>query len=578
MKRGILLSLLVGLVLLLTAQAAFAGPLPGAIFTTLKDGSAVNANTQYQAKEDVYLDGGPGPHAPVNAAGLPEGDYYFQVTDPSGKVLLSVDPVASRKIHVNGHGVIDKVYPVPTLTKYQGKWYAQHQTGTDLDHGGDPWNAITVQLMPYENTPNNGGVYKVWVTPCDKFDGDPSKVDNGYRSGYFHGFIPAWSKTDNYKVKAPKVVCPKITVKKFHDKNANGVWDSGEPELNWEVDYTKPLGDSDVDYTPFTIDPADAGDWSFTEIFPDDHPGWEQTALYIDGVAQPVSPTALLKVLGTSGETHTVVFGNVRLVCVKGEKYYDKDADGEWDDCEKPMEGIKFHLTGTAVDGSTVDDVKCTDEKGFVYWHGLLPGTYTLEEIKPVGDCWFASTETCKTFNLCGGEHGVLKVGNYCVRYADFNTKGFWHNKNGLDILAENPEWIAFVNGLDPYKANPFDGLDSEGNPVAEAKGPAGETIAGEGTALAEISEYLVDSNAGGDPKIQLGQQLLAFIFNAKATSAGLIESDGGWMSADDMIDAAIDAWNQGGDAANEWAGILDGFNNNDAVKILSAEPCEIRY
>ena len=76
------------MVLLLTVAVACGGPLPGAIFTTMPDGSRVNANI-YTNAYDVYLDGGPGPNAPPGAAGLPEGDYYFQVTDPSGKKLLS---------------------------------------------------------------------------------------------------------------------------------------------------------------------------------------------------------------------------------------------------------------------------------------------------------------------------------------------------------------------------------------------------------------------------------------------------------------------------------------------------------
>jgi hypothetical protein len=66
----------------------------GAIFTTVADGSEVNYNI-YQAKEDVYLDGGPGPGAPQGAAGLDDGVYVFQVTDPSGKTLLSTDPAAA---------------------------------------------------------------------------------------------------------------------------------------------------------------------------------------------------------------------------------------------------------------------------------------------------------------------------------------------------------------------------------------------------------------------------------------------------------------------------------------------------
>ncbi len=40
--------------------------------------------------------------------------------------------------------------------------------------------------------------------------------------------------------------------------------------------------------------------------------------------------------------------------------------------------------------------------------------------------------------------------------------------------------------------------------------------MAPEGTAKAEVSQFLVDANAGGDPREQLAQQLLAFIFNAR--------------------------------------------------------------
>ena len=57
----------------------------GAIFTTLPDGSEVNFNI-YSSKDLVYLDGGPGPGAPATAAGLDDGTYVFQVTDPSGKM------------------------------------------------------------------------------------------------------------------------------------------------------------------------------------------------------------------------------------------------------------------------------------------------------------------------------------------------------------------------------------------------------------------------------------------------------------------------------------------------------------
>lgn len=72
----------------------------GAIFTTLPDGSEVNYNI-YASKDDVYLDGGPGVGAPQTAAGLDDGTYVFQVTDPSGKTLLSTDFGRCRQVVVS---------------------------------------------------------------------------------------------------------------------------------------------------------------------------------------------------------------------------------------------------------------------------------------------------------------------------------------------------------------------------------------------------------------------------------------------------------------------------------------------
>ena len=81
----------------------------GAIFTTDSSGVPVNLN-HYANKRDVYLNGGPGLNAPDDAAGLPDGTYSFQVTDPSGKTLLSTDDVACRQFTVVG-GVIQDVTP-----------------------------------------------------------------------------------------------------------------------------------------------------------------------------------------------------------------------------------------------------------------------------------------------------------------------------------------------------------------------------------------------------------------------------------------------------------------------------------
>src|SRR5713226_10607525 len=198
MKKALLVMGLLVLGASLVASQAKAGQVTGAIFTTLPDGSEVNFNI-YAAKTDVYLDGGPGPGAPQSAAGLPDGVYVFMVTDPSGKTLLSQDIAACRRFTVSGGIITALVTSNPTCS-------APHLTGLDAD---EP-SAITVQLMPYADTPNNGGEYKAWATPVANYlDGCSalgvasglSVVDCGITGGDFHGFIPSHSKTDNFKVK-----------------------------------------------------------------------------------------------------------------------------------------------------------------------------------------------------------------------------------------------------------------------------------------------------------------------------------------------------------------------------------------
>jgi hypothetical protein len=203
------------------ATVAMAAP-SGAIFTTLIDGSEVNYN-HYAAKEDVYLDGGPGPGAPQHAAGLPDGRYVFQVTDPSGKVLLSTDTAANRQFDVLDGIIVNS---------------ETHAVGFDIDH-----NALTVQLFPYNDTPNPGGVYKVWATPLADYLagaaalGQPNGltvVDPGLKPGNFHGFLPGKSKTDNFKVKAKAIV----------EIDTRFVDPAGKPVLGPIITWTDTLGGS----------------------------------------------------------------------------------------------------------------------------------------------------------------------------------------------------------------------------------------------------------------------------------------------------------------------------------------------
>ncbi len=152
-----------------SAASSHNRPITGAIFTTDENGDAVNKN-HYEEKEDVYLNGGP---RKEGAAGLPDGDYYYQITDPGCKELLA-GPGADSPYNTSAK----------IITVVDGEF-------TDL-----------MQLAPFADTPNNGGVYKVMVTPVDKWV-DPAE-------GCF-GFEPRFSKFDVFKVDGERPEPPEDT-------------------------------------------------------------------------------------------------------------------------------------------------------------------------------------------------------------------------------------------------------------------------------------------------------------------------------------------------------------------------------
>jgi len=158
-------------------------PLSGAIFTTDSTCTAVNQNI-YSDKDEVYIDGGP---AHPGGAGLPDGSYCVQVTDPSGMTVLGMsDPGA--------------------VTVVDGEFVACYQLSAILKTASSGFT-----VPGYDDTPNPGGEYKVWVSTDCNFDNNSSK-------------------TDNFQVKEE---CEKATVlvSAFYDANTNGVKDGAEEDM-----------------------------------------------------------------------------------------------------------------------------------------------------------------------------------------------------------------------------------------------------------------------------------------------------------------------------------------------------------
>ena len=206
-------------------SGAQASPVPvfGSI-ATVAAGSPASPEQVFGRRQDVFLAGGPvsttsgcplvGPPC-LFAQYLPDGKYYFQVTDPSGTELLSTDPVAERAVTVQG-GVI---------FSYDGSTHA-----TD---GRTAFGSLAVGLMPFDDAGSRKAAYVAWLTPAENFDGSVTAVDSICGAGCFHGFRPELSRAVGFRVEDKKSCEPTFCVSgvKFADANGNGSPDSGEAGL-----------------------------------------------------------------------------------------------------------------------------------------------------------------------------------------------------------------------------------------------------------------------------------------------------------------------------------------------------------
>ena len=255
-RRNRRLALLAGAVcaaVLGVAAFATAAPgLTGAIYSTDVSCSGVNVNI-FDDKDDVYLNGGP----QGGGSGLPDGEYYVKVEAPGGTLLgTSIGATDETPVVVSG-----------------GAFAVCYQLSAILIKASD-------SSPGYDDTTNNGGEYKITVSPSSTFDP---------------------SKTDNFKVRG--VNDPPgdatVTVDKCYDANANGTCDSGEVLLSgWKVNIKDTIDYGDF-FTPVS-----------TVVLPDTYHVSEYMPVEPNWIATSASP---VDITVAAGETKNVTFTNVCL-------------------------------------------------------------------------------------------------------------------------------------------------------------------------------------------------------------------------------------------------------------------------
>lgn len=266
--------------------------IPGALFTTAAPVgmpcNPVNVNL-YDLKVDVYLNGGPAntTGGGMLSAGLPPNtSFYVKVTSPQGTLLgTSV-----------GNSGLAMGSDTPVTTDGTGK-FVNCPRLWDIVHKPD-------NTQGYDNTPNPGGEYKVWIS----LNSD---------------FTESKSKTDNFKVKEGDdgggggiESTGAVTLRKWYDANANGVWD--EPTTaeitGWKVSLTS----FDPAFTPWDFIGLTLLDMVAREYRPV-QANWYPTGSQVNGTpfnVQGSDPTYLNTVpvsVPDLNATAVVTFGNVCL-------------------------------------------------------------------------------------------------------------------------------------------------------------------------------------------------------------------------------------------------------------------------
>lgn len=286
-RMRMVIALVVGVLLLTMGRSAMA--FSGAIFTSTGDGAPVNLN-HYRDCTDVYLNGGP---QGQSSNGLPDGTYYFQVTDPNGGTLLSTDAAACRQLVVSN----ERVAGVPTSTPAgcTDAGGALHANGVFNSANG----STPVQLAPFGTTPNVGKEYKVWLiaqTSATIDESDPKVIIFNHND----------SKTDNFKVEnacngggggggGGDPETSTISGFKFYDANVNGYFDFDEFGISgWKIfifggpesfDTTTDSTDLAGEYSFINLED---GTYGVCEVIPSLAPVWvPTTSTQITGIAVP---------------------------------------------------------------------------------------------------------------------------------------------------------------------------------------------------------------------------------------------------------------------------------------------------
>jgi len=406
---------------------------------------SVNCN-DYTAKQFVWMNGGPA------AANLANGDYFFAVVAPGGhhepndgsSKLLSTD-----------------LYPDRTFNVTDGV----------LTYGGPhPFDSTEnkIQLIPFKDTPNKGGVYMMVICALDPGDIQPAnpscksdafKVEGTGGGGGggsfsaptaakdatpFHGHNVAWTiaksadypdgstiysntpVTVHYTVTATKTVTDEHwsvggTIQVFNsndtDMTLDGVTDqfaADYPELNATCSVTGTF--------PATVPAGDAGgpgesDFPYSCSFSGVANTPDYTVTYDNRASLTYEDPTATPTTTTIDDAADAIFSFPQAATLDAGS--DPESVTVSDTNSSP---VGSPGTGTTISDTTVFTYPVTFSNNLCVTH---PNTATIAVpgADPQPDTWPRTASW--TVQFCGPNAGGL-------------TQGWWQNKNGQKLLTSN--------------------------------------------------------------------------------------------------------------------------------------------
>ena len=244
----------------------------------------VNCNI-YQAKENVWLNGGP----TNGTSALSDGTYFFVVGVPGGEnsdindaaTVPDTTAATARNLSDDFDAYANRTFTV-----------ANHHIATYT--GTHAFDSGKIRLFPYSDTTNSGGEYFVGI--CKYTPDDPATPDVNEST---YPVDPSSCKYDNFKIHQGGVQCDPSTNpdcqpptpfgvtsgEKYYDANANGQLDPGEAGIaNWPIDFTDGVTPNTqltgTDGT-FSLNLSPGG-YTFAEELPNTPTTWMQTGNTVD--------------------------------------------------------------------------------------------------------------------------------------------------------------------------------------------------------------------------------------------------------------------------------------------------------